>query len=204
MMRSARNQVSRRLRFIPLMMLPPDYFRYRQDVCFHEAGHALIFALLGLPIAGVYVCHEGGKVKPDHAAMRKWGEPAIDANIEMWEHCALMFSSALFAGVQAELIQRGIPVYGRLSLSDCDTKDAHEILADIFGCIDEPAWRAQRAANKILRKFWPAVCALANSLDARGALTNDEVLAALPDVLPSYAELMMFFPPAFITTGGSE
>lgn len=204
MTRSAKNQVSRRLYFIPLMMLPAGYFRHRQDVCFHEAGHALVFALLGLPVAGVYVCHEGGEVQPDHAAMRKWGEPTLDASSEMWKNCALMLSSARFAGTQAELIQRGIPVYGRLSLSDSDTKGAHEILAEIFGCIDEPAWRAQRAANKILRKFWPVVCALAKSLDARGALTNDEVLAAMPNVLPSYAELMMFFPTAFITTGGSE
>lgn len=204
MMRSARNQVSGRRHFISSMLLPSDYFRNRQDVCFHEAGHALVFTLLGLPLASVTVCHEGGEVQTDRAEMKKWGEPSMDANSEMWKNCTLMLSAARFAGTQAELIQRGIPVYGRLSLSDSDTKGAHEILAEIFGCIDEPAWRAQRAANKILREFWPVVCALAKSLDARGVLTNDEVLAAMPKVLPNYAELMMFFPPALITTGGSE
>lgn len=203
MMRSARNQVSGRRLFIPSMMLPSDYFRHRQDVCFHEAGHALVFALLGLPLASVTVCNEGGEVRTDRAEMKRWGEPSKDASSELWKSCALMLSAAKFAGTQAELIQRGIPACGRLSLPDTDTKSAHEILAEIFGCIDEPAWRAQRGARNILKSFWPAVCVLAQRLDSCGEMTNDDVLSAMPKPLPSYAELMRFFPPAYITPGGN-
>jgi hypothetical protein len=162
-------------------------------IAHHEAGHAVLAWVQGLPIKRVHVVpnekHLGAVVIPssyDDAiegdgwnvpAEREWVDPAKEARVDVAGYLAVRrLSRSARTGASADLKH----------FEDCVGQLAPKT---------SPCWEAERRAWRVLlraqargllEKNWPSVETLAAALVARRDLTGDEAAAVLaPDRGPA-------------------
>jgi len=191
------SESSRWHRFWPVMP-PPAHERNVTTLAYHEAGHAVVFALMGLPVAGAEVWADGGgEMRFDRAAAAQRQHPPINFGETslIWKQTAVLFASGSYAGMQAELLLHGHCIEGYLSLTDPDHQGAAALLREQFND-DHPApiVAAQHLARGILQRHWPAVQTLAEKLRTEGCINHADVISVLPPVLPRHIELLAELP----------
>ena len=181
--------------FVPVMTLP-IYDRNVITAAYHEAAHAFVNTLIGLPVASAEVDSNGSGVMRfdiERLDRRARFPIAVAERSQIMKEAALLFAAGLYAGKQAELLLHCYPQEGYLSLNDSDHQRASEFLHESYG-EDIPIYEAQRLARAILQHHWPAIQALAARLNARGRITTVDVLSVLPAALPHHADLLALLP----------
>lgn len=188
---SAELAPSKWVRFIPMATLQ-NYQRDRKTASYHEAGHVLFYAALGVPIEYADVIEKEsrfGLVKIDIPACKRINKKtdAMNANIE--PAVAVLMAAALFAGMQAEIIYHGLKVDGLLMINDTDTLEATELLVNSAN-LKAALWRSQRLASLILRGHWPTVEIMASIINEKGTISGAELLDRLDHKLPDMEYLL--------------
>lgn len=168
----------------------PNYPRDRRTIAHHEAAHAVLCCLFGVPIRGARVDADGsGKVDlevarhvdADAPLPRNATEleaPAADADIPLpsdaIELAAIRLAVMYVGGVMAELLLHGLSVSGWLALYDSDWRNARAVLTEGFGH-DLPLYDCQCVAGVALVEHWAWVSAVADELDLHGAITANDI-----------------------------
>lgn len=175
---------------IPNCVLP-DRSRDRQSIAYHEAAHAVLFGLAGLPVAKVEVRHDGGSVTLDQDLIHQQRRPdiEIDEASPMFKEAVVLYAACFYAGIQAEYLFHGIVVPGRVVRNDSDHIHADMLLQEVF-CTPAPFAWAQQIARSIIAAHWPAVAAIAVLLEAGRTVTQTEVAQALGDERPTVQQLL--------------
>ncbi|TRZ56537.1 MAG: hypothetical protein D4S02_15415 [Rhodocyclaceae bacterium] len=189
-------------RFRPPISLP-SYDRDIFTIAHHEAAHAVVFALLGLPVASAVVLPEGSPnsscVILDRKEIARCNRlpSAGNSTSTIRKQAALLFAAGFYAGMQAELVLHGHPLDGYLTVSCTDHDAAGGILAKHCDGETSSKYEAQHLARAILQHHWPAVQTLAKQLsDFVGErLGPADVVAVLPTVLPCHDDLLALLPP---------
>lgn len=138
-------------------------------VAFHEAGHAVMFLLLGVPVAHAVARSTDGALQPD---WRRIGERVTTvtpaASPDDFE-CACRAASAMHAGLAAELILAGLPWHAPLLRVGTDLEMAERILEPVTGRPYCPRAHglAQLHALRDLSEHWREVEAVARRLMAK-------------------------------------
>lgn len=170
-------------------MMLPDYDRNVLTCAYHEAGHAVAMALIGLPVASAEVSARGGQVILDFADMPPRLHIDLSKSSRIWKESALLYAATFYAGWQAELLLHAFRLEGCLPIADLDHQHAADILRNSFGD-DIPIYPTQKLARAILWRYWSTVEILAMKLKECGFLTRSEIEAVLPSVKPHPADLL--------------
>ena len=161
-----------------------DYPRAAYDrwtIAVHEAGHAVVAQVLGIPAAGAYVgevgggfaMHPGGLQEPktgpiDDAGILVEIDLMICGRAGLAADCDLSINLAtmLFAGRQAELLHLGLPWLGQCTMTTSDSLRAAEHLRKA----GQPATEGycQKRARSILTAHWDQVAAIADRIMQHG------------------------------------
>lgn len=189
------SESSRWHRFWPVMP-PPVHDRDVTTLAYHEAGHAVVFALMDLPVADAEAWDGGGIMRFDQAAITQRKHPPInfDETSLIWKQAAVLLASGSYAGMQAELLLHGHCIEGYLSLTDPDHQGASALLREMFNDGLAPIVAAQHLARAILQRHWPAVQTLAEKLCTEGRINHADVVSVMPPVLPRHSELLAELP----------
>lgn len=154
-----------------------------EDVAFHEAGHAVLRRLTGLPLTTIAIQQTAdeaivgfvGNVEPDeglHAVstgdttlMR--ARPLLDVAEEYRKPLAIRRCCVALAGLQSELLLRDVDLAGPVIRDDEDHRCALAVLRDGFGFNSDHLFFPQ-----LLTRFYLARCWLAVSQTARALLAE--------------------------------
>ena len=170
----------------------PGYSRDHLTICHHEAGHAVLGVLFGLPIGAVHVagrdnqdgagaaCAVGevvsGKVElilPDRS------EPSETIPDAALRGAGVRIAAMYMAGVMAELLLHGIEVRGLLNLDTPDWFNARAVLLEAFRH-DRALYFSQYLATMALARNWDWVEAVALTVAEAGTITVDAVRSLCP------------------------
>ena len=167
-----------RLRVFPLAC--PVIKQSRLSLCFHEAGHAAVSLILGLPCAHARVCEAGGAFyylpmvdgRPESACLNPEQVAevlALAARVqkpkEIESSLTVDLVTMLAAGVQAELLLSGQPWAGQIRIMDQDTQQAMHLLV---GGHPATLGFCQLRARALLTQQWAVVKGIADELFRKG------------------------------------
>lgn len=156
--------------------LPPD-FEARSTwarIAFHEAGHALLFAAIGMAIRELAlvpepVAKETGIAGVVHFARRESapvGDDEFGVALRQVPRFAVGIAAGHLAGVMAEVILEGVMLHGAVAeySSPTDMSNAVKFLAPL--CLSNAGgmWFAQRYARSVLTHHWATVARVAEAL----------------------------------------
>ncbi|MGZ8983518.1 MAG: hypothetical protein ACXW11_06135 [Methylotenera sp.] len=182
---------SKWVRFTPTAILQ-NHHCDRKTTSYHEAGHFLFYAALGVPIKYADVIETEsrlGQVFLDIPECKRIAKKTDTINKNTHSTVAMLLAAAAFAGTQSECIYHGVKVDGLLMINDSDTLEATELLVDSTN-LKAALWRAQRLASLILRGHWPAVEMMASIINEKGAVSGEELLNRLDHKLPDMEFLL--------------
>jgi hypothetical protein len=170
----------------PTDQVMPDIL---ERAAYHEAGHAVAHRHFGRRISYIFITPDGSGITSITQSVQSLGGPRKPAPM-VPDHAHLV---AVMAGRAAEAIQyRTLPRDELLRLSESDEKRAYDFVRELYGsslaaahvtaCVDA----AEAKASEILRAAWPAVVALAETLQSRllsCGLDGDEAMTIMDNAL---------------------
>jgi hypothetical protein len=165
----------------------PDYPRTRMNLCYHEAGHAVMARIVKFNArsATVEVFFDNGATGgnvclPKGSDSR---EPAPDMPPFLMRLASIQLAAIYLAGFESEQIYHGIELPGCLLIDAPDIRNASQFLCATYGTA-QGLYYVQRLARVILRTTWDFVQAVAYELDAKGTLTEVDLEELLGDLEP--------------------
>lgn len=186
---------SKWVRFTP-EYVRSDFVHSVKNTAYHEAGHAFIFAALGVPLLSACVeLNFDGEVVLDTDRMRGLGISANKQGTQEDKLSALLIASALFSGVQAEMIFNDELPDGLVTVYGSDNSEAIEYLSECYvgSDIEAAALDAQILARKFLLHYWDAVAGIAAQIEMHGKITGDDLMRLMPDESHDLSGMMRFF-----------
>lgn len=161
----------------PVVSLP-SYERDRRTIAYHEAGHAVLGVLIGLPMGAAHVYEDGGgKVELPTPSSVGGTERAIPPAV--LESVGAQIASMYVGGTMAELLLHGIEIHGELNLDTPDWRNARAVLREALGH-DLALYYCQRGACAMLAANWDWVKAVAEALADAGTLSGDDIRLLCP------------------------
>jgi len=156
----------------------PEFASCRLTVAHHEAGHAVLFNLLRVPIRSVHVREPGGGgvVRFDFDSI-KASAAKTDAlkdspqSRSVMKTAAIELAAAYLAGVMAELRYHGRLVAGCVDADSLDFQNARRLLREEFGD-SAGLFHCQRLAALLLDRHWSWVTNVARSLYVREQISG--------------------------------
>jgi hypothetical protein len=148
----------------------PKKTRDQYTIAIHEAGHALVALIYGVPFDKISLIADGGEVQFNG----RYAEFPANAQIHM-------------AGTIAELIhEKKIGTFlenGGVLIGGTDGEHLRDAMKKNIEDDDEAiplfSWLFVRTAKQLMRR-WPYVLKLANELIKKGTLSYKECLAMIP------------------------
>src|ERR1700730_8795302 len=173
--------------FAPADQLMPDILE--RAAC-HEAGHAVSHRHFGRRISFIFITPDGSGITSITQSVQGVGKPRQPAPT-VPDHAQLV---AVMAGRAAEAIQYpALPRDELVELSKSDEEQARDFVRELYGSslsdnqVTGYVDAAEVEASQILRGAWPAVVALAETLQFRllaCGLDGDEAMTIMDDALP--------------------
>lgn len=164
----------------PMAKIPP-YPCNARTTAYHEAGHAVLCAILRVPMKSVELHTDGGGIvvfnlekinsAADNIPPELDNNPMFNALLDKARYeCAAMY----VAGRIAELILHGIEWEGFIALDIPDWRNARYVLQEGFGH-DQALYYCQRLAHWVLLENWAWVVALATEIETHGLVDGARV-----------------------------
>jgi hypothetical protein len=156
----------------------------------HEAGHAVTHRHFGRRISFIFITADGSGITSITQSVQGVGKPRQPTSM-VPDHAQLV---AVMAGRAAEAIQYpALPRDELVRLSKSDEEKARDFVHELYGSslsddqVTAYVDAAEAEAFQILRAAWPAVIALAETLQSRllaCGLDGDEAMTIMDDALP--------------------
>jgi hypothetical protein len=159
-----------------------------ERAAFHEAGHAVTHRHFGSLISFIFITPDGSGITSITQSVQGVGKPRQPAPI-VPDHAQLV---VVMAGRAAEAIQYpALPRDELVELSKSDEEQARYFVRELYGSslsdnhVTGYVDAAEVEASQILRGAWPAVVALAETLQSRVpvGLDGDEAVTIMDDTL---------------------
>lgn len=163
-----------------------------RKVAIHEAGHALLGAVIGWGISSAVATSSGGHVSFD---IEKSRVPDVTVPERLDREAHLLLAAISLAGVEAELMLAGVADAGITRLQDKDQESAESILSTYWASdLDAALFAAHGIARSAIKQCWPDVVAMADRLSQEGALSDADVSELCQGRLPSLGGLLINVP----------
>jgi hypothetical protein len=156
----------------------------------HEAGHAVTHRHFGRRISYIFITPDGNGITSITQSVQGVGAPRQPPPM-VPDHAQLV---AVMAGRAAEAIKYpALPRDELVRLSKSDEEKARDFVHELYGSslsddqVTAYVDAAEAEASQILRAAWPAVIALAETLQSRllaCGLDGDEAMTIMDDALP--------------------
>jgi len=173
--------------------MKPTLPKVTTGTAYHEAGHAVVRARLGLSLRRVTVKPTPGTLgHVEGASLPRWLCNMMEAE-DPWNHAwavrrILHEITSLHAGALAERIKtkQALDVEGAQSDRDQALDFASTVTPDSYPKEMRALWAwLELRASRLLREHWKAVEAVAQALLEQQALTGNQVLTVIAKADPS-------------------
>lgn len=168
----------------------PSWPRDRRTLAYHEAGHAVLSELCGMPVDAAEINAKSTKGEVRFVRAQGRANP-LEVPKETLEECAMEFKAALdkcpveikagleksavemaamyVGGVMCELLlhDKDVAPGAYLLLNDGDWDNARHLLWMVFAC-HTPLFYCQRLARAVLSENWAWVEAVAAEIESTG------------------------------------
>lgn len=149
----------------PIVKLP-SHQKDRRTIAHHEAAHAVLLHLFGLPIAGASVydaADEDGVLGYVQVGECKPPVSGVSDQAER-ERAAINLAAIYLGGIMAELHLHELQLHGRLFLpGNSDFIHARNVLLKVFGW-DRALYFAQLHAAELVAAHWGWIARVADAL----------------------------------------
>jgi len=154
---------------------PPALLRDRRALAYHEAGHAVLCCMAGVPISEASINSEGNDGVVE-LLIEEPAEDMPDIPAHMLEKAAVQLAAMYMGGVMSEMIlnEKDVEPGHYLLLGTRDWQNAKKLLFEVFGTT-VPLFYCQRLARAVLTENWAWVQVVAAEIETSGVISGEVV-----------------------------